>query len=99
MKQQLNEVQKLQKIAGILKENIEELPSSQNGYADAEWNMDKFMDDNADLGDYYNILQSKNIEDLVDFLINNVADEERMMSYFPVNGSIEDFANYLINNK
>ena len=95
----LKEIQRLKKIAGLLKENIAELPTAGKEYAEAQWNMDKFMDDNADFNDYYNILQSKNVEDMVDFLINNTTSEERMMSYFPENGSIEAFANYLINNQ
>jgi chemotaxis methyl-accepting protein methylase len=99
MKSQLNEIKKLQKLAGLLKEDIAELSTTEKEYAEAQWNMDKFMDDNADFNDYYNILQSKNVEDMVDFLINNVTSEETMMRYFPKNGSIDDFANYLINNK
>ena len=89
---QLVEQLKLKKTAGLLKEDV------VKAYAEAQWNMDKFMDDNASFDEYYSLIQAKDVDGLVEFLENNVASEERMMQYFPEDGTIEAFAQYLINN-
>ena len=91
MKQLIEQLQ-LRKTAGLLKEN------EDRAYAEAQWKMDKFMDDNADFDEYYSLVQAKDVDGLVEFLENNVASEERMMQYFPEGGTIEAFAQYLINN-
>ena len=91
MKQLIEQLQ-LRKTAGLLKEN------EDRAYAEAQWKMDKFMDDNADFDEYYSLVQAKDVEGLVEFLEMNVASEERMMQYFPEGGTIEAFAQYLINN-
>ena len=91
MKQLIEQLQ-LRKTAGLLKEN------EDRAYAEAQWKMDKFMDDNADFDEYYSLVQAKDVDGLVEFLENNVASEERMMQYFPEDGTIEAFAQYLINN-
>ena len=91
MKQLIEQLQ-LKKTAGLLKEN------EDRAYAEAQWNMDKFMDDNASFDEYYSLIQAKDVDGLVEFLEMNVASEERMMQYFPEDGTIEAFAQYLINN-
>ena len=91
MKQLIEQLQ-LRKTAGLLKEN------EDRAYAEAQWKMDKFMDDNADFDEYYSLVQAKDVEGLVEFLENNVASEERMMQYFPEGGTLKGFAEYLINN-
>ena len=91
MKQLIEQLQ-LRKTAGLLKEN------EDRAYAEAQWHMDKFMDDNADFDEYYSLVQAKDVDGLAEFLENNVASEERMMQYFPEGGTIEAFAQYLINN-
>jgi hypothetical protein len=75
------------------------------GYAEAEWKMDKFMPDDQELQDeYYEILDDPTIsnkekyEKIAEFIKYNVQDEERMYSYFPENGTIEEFAKYLVDN-
>lgn len=96
---QLQEIQRLKKIAGLLKENLGAPVATEKDYAEAQWHMDKFMDDNANFDEYYSIVQSKDIDAMVDFLKNNVSSEETMMRYFPENGTIEAFADHLINNE
>jgi hypothetical protein len=96
---QLQEIQRLKKIAGLLKENVAEPEVSEKEYAEAQWNMDKFMDDNANFDEYYSIVQSKDVDAMVDFLNNNISSEEIMQRYLPQGGSIEGFAQHLINNE
>lgn len=91
MKQLIEQLQ-LKKTAGLLKE------SEDRAYAEAQWHMDKFMDDNASFDEYYQLVQAKDVDGLVEFLENNVQSEERMMQYFPEGGTIEEFAKHLINN-
>ncbi len=91
MKQLIEQLQ-LKKTAGLLKEN------EDRAYAEAQWNMDKFMDDNSSFDEYYSLIQAKDVDGLVEFLEMNVASEERMMQFFPEAGSIKGFAEYLINN-
>ena len=91
MKQLIEQLQ-LRKTAGLLKEN------EDRAYAEAQWHMDKFMDDNADFDEYYSLVQAKDVDGLAEFLENNVASEERMMQYFPEAGTLKGFAEYLINN-
>jgi hypothetical protein len=91
MKQLIEQLQ-LKKTAGLLKE------SEDRAYAEAQWNMDKFMDDNASFDEYYSLIQAKDVQGMVEFLENNVQSEERMMQYFPEGGTIEEFAKHLINN-
>jgi len=91
MKQLIEQLQ-LKKTAGLLKEN------EDRAYAEAQWNMDKFMDDNASFDEYYSLVQAKDVQGMVEFLENNVQSEERMMQYFPEGGTIEEFAKHLINN-
>lgn len=91
MKQLIEHLQ-LKKTAGLLKE------SEDRAYSEAQWNMDKFMDDNASFDEYYSLVQAKDVQGMVEFLENNVQSEERMMQYFPEQGTIEEFAKHLINN-
>jgi predicted DNA-binding WGR domain protein len=91
MKQLIEQLQ-LKKTAGLLKEN------EDRAYSEAQWHMDKFMDDNASFDEYYSLIQAKDVDGLVEFLENNVQSEERMMQYFPEGGTIEEFAKHLINN-
>jgi hypothetical protein len=91
MKQLIEHLQ-LKKTAGLLKEN------EDRAYSEAQWHMDKFMDDNASFDEYYSLIQAKDVDGLVEFLEMNVASEERMIEYFPEGGTIKAFAEYLINN-
>ena len=91
MKQLIEQLQ-LKKTAGLLKE------SEDRAYSEAQWHMDKFMDDNASFDEYYQLVQAKDVQGMVEFLENNVQSEERMIEYFPEGGTIIAFAEYLINN-
>jgi hypothetical protein len=91
MKQLIEQLQ-LKKTAGLLKEGVD------RAYSEAQWHMDKFMDDNASFDEYYSLVQAKDVQGMVEFLENNVQSEERMMQYFPEGGTIEEFAKHLINN-
>lgn len=91
MKQLIQHLQ-LKKTAGLLKEGVD------RAYSEAQWHMDKFMDDNASFDEYYGLVQAKDVQGMVEFLENNVASEETMLSYFPEGGTIEGFAQHLINN-
>jgi len=66
-------------------------------YSEAQWKMDKFMpEDDPDLQDeYYEILDSGNVDALEEFL-NTYADEEILYRYMPKGGSIRGFAQYII---
>ena len=72
------------------------------GYLEAAWKMDKFMYEEADMDEYYQILKSEGMNEeeqldaLCEFLDINLIDEERMYSYFPEDGNVTDFAKYLI---
>ena len=91
MKQLIEHLQ-LKKTAGLLKEN------EDRAYSEAQWHMDKFMDDNASFDEYYSLVQAKDVQGMVEFLENNVQSEEKMIEYFPEGGTIKAFAEYLINN-
>lgn len=72
------------------------------GYLEAAWKMDKFMYEEADMDEYYQILKGEDMTEeeqldaLCEFLDMNLIDEERMYSYFPEDGNVTDFAKYLI---
>jgi len=72
------------------------------GYLEAAWKMDKFMYEQADMDEYYEILkgegmtEEEQLDSLCEFIDMNLVDEERMWSYFPEDGNITDFAKYLI---
>jgi hypothetical protein len=72
------------------------------GYLEAAWKMDKFMYEEADMDEYYQILKGEDMTEeeqldaLCEFIDMNLVDEERMYSYFPDDGNITDFAKYLI---
>lgn len=72
------------------------------GYLEAAWKMDKFMYEEADMDEYYQILKGKDMTEeeqldaLCEFIDMNLIDEERMYSYFPEDGNVTDFAKYLI---
>jgi len=72
------------------------------GYLEAAWKMDKFMYEEADMDEYYQILKGEDMTEeeqldaLCEFIDMNLVDEERMYSYFPEDGNITDFAKYLI---
>ena len=78
----------------------EELDSYGDSYGDAYWNMDKFMHDESS-DELYELLhdENDNILEIKEFIINNCIDEERMYSYFPEDGNITDFAQYIFNKK
>ena len=66
-------------------------------YNEAYFKIDKFMPDDKDIQDeFYKIIDEKKVDELVEFIENNVNDEERMYSYFPENGTILEFANHII---
>ncbi len=68
-------------------------------YSEASWNMDKFMYDDPDVqDDFYEILYRKDIEELEEFLHNNIQDEDRFHSYISENGTVKGFAQWLIDN-
>ncbi len=72
------------------------------GYLEAAWKMDKFMYEEADMDEYYQILkgdgmnEEEQLDALCEFIDMNLIDEERMYSYFPEDGNVTDFAKYLI---
>ena len=72
------------------------------GYLEAAWKMDKFMYEEADMDEYYQILKGEDMNEeeqldaLCEFIDINLVDEERMYRYFPEDGNITDFAKYLI---
>ena len=72
------------------------------GYLEAAWKMDKFMYEEADMDEYYQILKGEDMNEeeqldaLCELIDMNLVDEERMYSYFPEDGNITDFAKYLI---
>ena len=65
-------------------------------YSEAQWKMDKFMSDNADLEEYDEIIDSGEVEALVEFIEVNCVDEDRMHRYFPKGGTVQGFAEYII---
>jgi hypothetical protein len=68
-------------------------------YSEARWKMDKFMSDDANvMEEYHEIIGSKDVNAMEEFLDANCVDEERMHSYFPSDGTINEFAKYLVDN-
>ncbi len=65
-------------------------------YSEAQWKMDKFMSDNADLEEYDEIIDSGEVEALSEFIEVNCVDEDRMHRYFPKGGTVQEFAKYII---
>ncbi len=65
-------------------------------YSEAQWKMDKFMSDNADLEEYDEIIDSGEVEALVEFIEVKCVDEDRMYRYFPKGGTVQGFAEYII---
>ncbi len=65
-------------------------------YSEAQWKMDKFMSDNADLEEYDEIIDSGEVEALAEFIEVNCVDEDRMHRYFPKGGTVQGFAEYII---
>jgi hypothetical protein len=65
-------------------------------YSEAQWKMDKFMSDDADMEEYYDILDSGDEESLVEFIEVNCVDEDRMHRYFPKGGTVQGFAKHLL---
>jgi hypothetical protein len=65
-------------------------------YSEAQWKMDKFMSDNADLEEYDEIIDSGEVEALVEFIEVNCVDEDRMYSYFPKGGTVQGFAKHIL---
>jgi hypothetical protein len=96
MKNRLDEVNRLQKIAGILNENLggEDVAD----YSEAAFNLDKFMpEDETITMEYFNLKDMGDVEQLVGFL-EQEADMEVLDRYMPEGGTLEGFAEYLINN-
>ncbi len=90
----LEEVKKLQKIAGIFNENLGEAVD----YSEAAFNLDKFMPNDETLAmEYFDLKDGGDIEQLVGFL-EQEADMEVLDRYMPEGGTLEGFAEYLINN-
>ncbi len=90
----LDEVNRLQKIAGILKENLGDAAD----YSEAAFNLDKFMpEDETITMEYFNLKDMGDVEQLVGFL-EQEADMEVLDRYMPEGGTLEGFAEYLINN-
>jgi len=86
-------------------ESLNEKSSIEGDYAEAQWKMDKFMPDDFDLqSEFYEILddetksKEEKIEELIEFF-GNYADEETAMHYFPKNGTLEGFVEYIVNNE
>ena len=68
-------------------------------YSEASWNMDKFMYDDPDVQeDFYEILYRKDLEELTEFIQENIQDEDRFHSYVSDNGTVRGFAQWLIDN-
>jgi hypothetical protein len=92
----LDEVKKLQKIAGILNENLGAAEAAD--YSEAAFNLDKFMpEDETITMEYFNLKDMGDVEQLVGFL-EQEADMEVLDRYMPEGGTLEGFAEYLINN-
>jgi hypothetical protein len=80
-----------------------ELNESLEDYSEASFKMDKFMnDDENTMEEFHSILDDPKLDDkakvaeLVDFINTNCVDEERMHSYFPQGGTVEEFAAFLV---
>ncbi len=67
-------------------------------YSETRWKMDKFMSDDADMEEYDEIIDSKDVNAMEEFLGINCVDEDRMYKYFPSGGTISEFAKYLVEN-
>jgi len=72
-------------------------------YSQASYKMDKFLiDEQESQEEYWQILDAKDmsieqkIAEIEDYLEMNCVTEERMWSYFPPNGSLKEFATYLV---
>lgn len=80
--------------------------SEDNGidYSETAWKMDKFMpEDEYAQDEYYGILgnfssKEEKITDMIDFL-ENYADQDTMEKYMPEDGTLEGFAEYLVNHE
>jgi hypothetical protein len=73
-------------------------------YAEAHWKMDKFMPDDEDSqNEYYEILDDTTLlrEEKIKKLISilECGDEEIMQHYFPIGGTIEGFAEYIVDTE
>lgn len=70
-------------------------------YSEAAFKMDKFMSDDVDdIEQYSEALNTLNKADAIEGVkecLTNDSNEELMFQYFPENGTIEGFAEYLVN--
>lgn len=70
-------------------------------YSEAYFRMDKFMPDEGSQ-EFYDIIDNDELEEqekaeqLANYIEENCQDEERMYSYFPKNGNLIEFAQYII---
>ena len=92
-------------VTNYANESLNEKSSIEGDYAEAQWKMDKFMPDDFDLqSEFYEILddetksKEEKIEELIEFF-GNYADEETAMHYFPKNGTLEGFVEWIVNNE
>lgn len=85
--------------SGCLKKK--EKKGAKMDYSEAAFKMDKFMfDEEEDMDRYEEALNTKNKKDAIEGVYECLtidSDEERMFQYFPENGTIKGFAEYLVN--
>jgi len=75
------------------------LEGEYDSYDEAKFNMDKFMSEKADFSEFYRIKDSGDADLMAMFIEENLASEDKMYQYFPKDGSIEGFAEYLVKEK
>jgi hypothetical protein len=92
----LDEVKRLQKIAGILKENLgaEEVAD----YSEVASKMDRFMPEDEILQiEFDKLKKAGDVKELAAF-IQQEADPDLLKNWMPDEGTLEGFAEYLIKN-
>lgn len=73
--------------------------AKKKDYSEAWHKIEKFMPEDPEIQDeYYEILGEKDVVGLEEF-INTHAVEDIMQGYFPKNGTVKEFAEYLIENE
>jgi hypothetical protein len=89
----------------IVRESLYEGQSdTSDDYAEAHWKMDKFMPDDDDLLSEFNSIldddtmsRGEKINSVIEILYRG--DTEIMQHYFPKGGTVEDFAEYIVNKE
>lgn len=70
-----------------------------DSYDEAKFNMDKFMVEDADFEEFHSIQASGDADQMAMFIEENLWSEDKMYQYFPKDGSIKGFAEYLVKEK